>query len=47
MLGYLATTWSDVSRVVAGLAGEPLGEGEERIADIVAGVRLGSKLARE
>jgi len=45
MLGYLCTTWSDVNRVVAGLSGEPLGD-EDRAAAIVAGVKLGAKLAQ-
>jgi len=46
MLGYLATTWSDVNAVVSGLAGEPIDAEHPRIADIVAGVRLGAQLAQ-
>ncbi len=44
MLGYLATTWTDVEKVVGGLAGEPM-EGE-RLAAIVNGVKLGAELAQ-
>ena len=46
MLGYLATTWTGVTDVVKGLAGEPIDPNKERIAAIVNGVRLGSELAR-
>jgi len=46
MLGYLATTWSDTEKVVAGLGGQPLGEEDARIAAIVEGVKLGAKLAQ-
>ena len=46
MLGYMATTWTDVTAVVAGLAGEPLDPKQERLPDIIAGVRLGAELAR-
>ena len=46
MLGYMATTWADVTKVVAGLAGEPLGAEDEKIADIAAGVKLGAALAK-
>ena len=45
MLGYLATTWSDSSKIIAGLAGEPFEDKEGRIAAIVEGVKLGAKLA--
>jgi len=47
MLGYLATTWTNVSDVVAGLAGEPVPPEKKRVAGIVAGVRLGAKLAQD
>lgn len=46
MLGYLATTWTSVNDVVAGLAGEPIDPAKERLGDIVAGVRLGMQLAQ-
>jgi len=46
MLGYMATTWTDVNAVVAGLAGEPLDPKHKRLPDIVAGVRLGAQLAQ-
>ncbi|MEW6753997.1 MAG: family 20 glycosylhydrolase [Candidatus Latescibacterota bacterium] len=46
VLGYLATTWSGTTEVVAGLAGEPLDPERPRIAEIVAGVKLGAELAR-
>ena len=47
MLGYLATTWSGTEKIIAGLAGQPLGEEDARAAAIVAGVRLGAKLAKD
>jgi len=47
MLGYMATTWSSVSDVVAALAGEPPNPENERLPDIVAGVRLGAQLTRD
>jgi hypothetical protein len=46
MLGYMATTWTDVNALVAGLAGEPLDAKHKRLPDIVAGVRLGAQLAQ-
>jgi hypothetical protein len=46
MLGYLATTWSDTEKIIAGLGGQPLGEDDARIAAIVEGVKLGAKLAQ-
>ena len=45
MLGYLATTWSDAGKIIAGLAGEPYEDNEGRITAIVEGVKLGAKLA--
>ncbi|UCC69521.1 MAG: family 20 glycosylhydrolase [Armatimonadota bacterium] len=47
MLGYLATTWTDMNGVVAGLAGEPTDPENERIADVVKGVQLGAELAQD
>jgi len=47
MLGYLATTWTDLNKLVAGLAGEPVESQEERLADIIGAVRLGAELARQ
>jgi len=47
MLGYMATTWTNVNQVVAGLAGESTDPKNERLPDIVAGVRLGAELARD
>ena len=47
MLGYMATTWTDMNGVVAGLAGEPTDPENERIADVVKGVQLGAELARD
>ncbi len=44
MLGYLATTWTDVEKVVDGLSGKPMEE--ERLAAIVGGVKLGAELAQ-
>ena len=46
MLGYLATTGTEVSDVVAGLAGEPVPAERKNLAAIVAGVRLGAELAK-
>ena len=46
MLGYMATTWSNANLVIAGLAGEPIDPQHPRIADIVAGAKLGARLAR-
>ena len=46
MLGYLATTWTNLSQLVAGLAGEPTDPAQERLPGIIAGVRLGAGLAR-
>ncbi len=43
MLGYLATTWTDVEKLVAGLSGEPVDD--EKVAAIVKGVKLGAELA--
>ncbi len=43
MLGYLATTWTDVEKLVAGLSGEPADD--EKVAAIVKGVKLGAELA--
>ena len=45
MLGYMATTWTSLNDVVAGLAGEPIDPEKKRVPDIVAGVRLGAELA--
>ncbi len=45
MLGYLATTWSDAGKIIAGLAGEQYEDKEGRITAIVEGVKLGAKLA--
>ncbi len=47
MLGYLATTWTDVDGVVRGLAGEEIDPENERLKNVVAGVKLGLRLARE
>ena len=47
MLGYMATTWTSLNDVVAGLAGEATDPKNERITGIVAGVRLGAKLAQQ
>ena len=47
MLGYLATTWTSLNDLVAGLAGEETDPKNKRITDIVAGVRLGAKLAQQ
>jgi hypothetical protein len=47
MLGYMATTWSSLNDVVAGLAGEPTDPNNKRIGDIVAGVKLGAELAQD
>jgi hypothetical protein len=44
MLGYLATTWTDVDRLVAGLSGETMDD--EKMAAIVGGVKLGAELAQ-
>ena len=46
MLGYLCTTWTGVDQIVAGLAGEPIDPAHERVAAIVAGVKLGAELAK-
>jgi hypothetical protein len=46
MLGYLATTWTDVNGLVAALAGETISPEHERLPDIVEAVRLGAQLAR-
>jgi hypothetical protein len=43
MLGYLATTWTDVDKLAAGLSGEPVDD--EKVAAIVKGVKLGAELA--
>jgi len=45
MLGYMATTWTNLNDIVAGLAGEPIDPAKERVPSIVAGVRLGAELA--
>jgi len=46
MLGYLCTTWTDVTRVVAGLAGEIEPDaGHRGIGPIINGVRVGAALA--
>jgi hypothetical protein len=47
MLGYLATTWGNMTDIVAGLAGGPVPAENERLAAVVAGVRLGAQLARD
>jgi hypothetical protein len=47
MLGYMATTWTNLNHLVAGLAGEPADPKNERLSGIVAGVRLGAELARD
>jgi hypothetical protein len=47
MLGWLATTWTDVNDVVAGLAGEPIDPKRERTPEIARGVQLGAKLAQD
>jgi len=47
MLGYLATTWTNVVDIVAGLAGEPVEPSKERLGQIIAGVKLGAELSRE
>jgi hypothetical protein len=47
MLGYLATTWTSLNDVVAGLAAEPTDPDNARVADIVNGVRLGVQLAQD
>ena len=46
MVGYLATTWTDVTRVVAGLAGQPYQERRQEITRVVTSVKLGAALAR-
>jgi hypothetical protein len=46
MLGYMATTWTGINDIIAGLAGEPIDPSKERVANIVAGVKLGAKLAQ-
>lgn len=46
VLGYMATTWSGVTQVVAGLAGEPIDPEHKRLPEIVAGVKLGATLAQ-
>lgn len=46
MLGYMATTWTSVTDVVTGLAGGRINPEHKRLPDIIAGVRLGSQLAR-
>jgi hypothetical protein len=47
MLGYMATTWGNVTDLVAGLAGEAIPASNERAAAVVAGVKLGAKLAQD
>ena len=47
MLGYMATTWTSLNDLVAGLASEATDPKNERITGIVAGVRLGAKLAQQ
>lgn len=47
MIGYMATTWTNLNDIVAGLAGEPIEGDKERTPDIAAGVRLGAELARK
>jgi hypothetical protein len=46
MLGYLCTSWSNVTAVVNGLAGEPTEGGRRGVQRIVAGVKLGAELSR-
>ncbi len=47
MLGYMATTWGSMTEIVGGLAGEPIPADKERLAAVVAGVKLGAKLAQD
>ena len=47
VLGYMATTWTDVNDVVAGLAGEPTDPKNKGIEKIVAAVRAGAELSRD
>ena len=46
MVGYLATTWTDVTPLVNGLAGEPVAAENEELQKIIASVKLGAQLAR-
>lgn len=46
MLGYLATTWTSLPALVAGLAGEPMEADSKGLPDITAGVKLGAELAQ-
>jgi hypothetical protein len=46
MLGYLCTTWTDVTPLVKGLAGEPVESEERHLGRVVSGVKLGAQLAR-
>ena len=47
MLGYLCTTWSGMEDIVNGLAGDPIDASKERVAAIVAGVKLGAELSQD
>jgi len=47
MLGYMATTWTNMTDVVAGLAGDPIPADNERLPAIIAGVKLGARLAQD
>jgi len=46
MVGCLATTWTSLPDLVAGLAGEPMSPGNEGLPAIVAGVKLGAEMAK-
>ncbi len=47
MLGYMATTWTNLNHIVAGLVGEDTESENKRLPDIISGVQLGAKLAQD
>lgn len=47
MLGYMCTTWTNITDVANGLAGEPIDPLKERLGSIVAGVKLGAELSKD
>jgi hypothetical protein len=46
MLGYLCTTWTDVTPLVNCLAGEPVQSDDRHLGRVVSGLKLGAQLAR-
>ncbi len=47
MLGYMATTWTNLNHIVAGLVGEDTESENKRLPDIISGVQLGARLAQD